>query len=160
MIAAVWVLSAVLTAIMTMVVPVDIIWPLTVMDFSDKIRPIILLMTSASFIVVTNVHLFHKISNLKRKARESEILGNEEESTRLAKLVRLLCSQSKATRTLLIVGGIDVIANILICTAYVALHHSMDDTINIYLQQFSVYSVEATILLSHSLTYGISSKEI
>ena len=162
MIAAVWGMSAGLTVISTIIVPVDIVWPLAVINFSYQIIPFILFarLTAAAFIIVTNAYLFHKVAESKRKARENKTQGNEEEATRFGKIMRLLRSQSKATITLSIVGGIDVVANIFICITYILLNHLAEDTVNIYIHEFLMYPIESAVLLSHSLTYGIYTKEI
>ena len=56
---------------------------------------------------------------IKRKAIENEKLGNEEETKKFVKLIQLLCSQVKPTNTLLLVGGIDVIGNVLITVMFI-----------------------------------------
>ena len=79
---------------------------------------------------------------------------------RYAKLVQLLRSHLKPTITVLVVGGIDIIANTVLCNGYVKLSHSAEDTTNIDMEQFLMYPLESAVLLSHSLTYGIYMKEI
>ena len=125
MIAAVWVVSAALTVIITIVVPVQIVWALAIINFSDEIIPFILvaMLTMAVFIIVTSAYLFYKVTELKRKARKNKTLENEEQATRFAKLVQLFCSQSKAIIALTIIGEVDVLAKILVCIAYVAINN-------------------------------------
>jgi len=73
------------------------------------------------FILVVNVFLQYKITISNRKARENQKLGNEEEEKRFRKLVQQLQAQTKVTITLLFIGGIDVIANMLILLLYVVI---------------------------------------
>ena len=88
------------------------------------------------------------------------MLDNEEQATRFAKLVQLFCLQSRAIITLKIVGGVDVMANILVCIAYSALNHLAEDTTSIYLKEFLMYPMESAIPLTYSLTYGMYTEEI
>ena len=158
-IAAVWVLSAVLTAIITIIVPANIVWLLAVINFSDDIIPFIMSarLTVAAFILVTNAYLFYKAAASKRKARKNKTQGNQGKAVRYTKLVQLLRSHLKPTVTVLVVGGIDVIANTVLCIRYVKLSHSAEDTTNIDMEQFLMYPLESAVLLSHS---GIYMKEI
>ena len=162
LLSAIWGLSAILTVTSTIVVPVDIVWPLAFFDFQLTIRPFFLVarLTSTIFIIAANVYLFYKVTESNRKVRENERLGCEEEAKRFTKLVQLFRKQSKTIIALLMVGGIDVIANILIPIVYVAFSTSGDKKMNIYFQQFLICSIESSVLLSHSLTYGIYMKQI
>jgi len=162
MIAAVWVVSAALMVIITIVVPVQIVWALAVINFSDEIIPFILFarLTMAAFIIVTSAHLFYKVTESKRKARKNKTQENEEQATRFAKLVQLFRSQSRAIITLKIVGGVDIMANILVCITYGALNHLAEDTTSIYLKEFLMYPMESAIPLTYSLTYGMYTEEI
>ena len=162
LLAAVWGSSAILTVTVTIVVPVDIAWPLAVIDYQYTILPFYLLarLTSAIFIIVANVYLFYQVTKSNRKLKQNERLGCEEEAKGFTKLVQLFRSQSKTTTALLVVGGIDVVANIFIPIVYVAFSFSADGTTNIYLHQFLMYPIESSLLLSHSLTYGIYMKKI
>ena len=117
-------------------------------------------LTAAAFILVTNAYLFYKAAASKRKARKNKTHGNQEKTARYTKLVQLLRSHLKPTITVLVVGGIDVIANTVLCIRYVKLSHSAEDTTNIDMEQFLMYPLESAVLLSHSLTYGIYMKEI
>ena len=145
-----------------MIVSVNIIWLLAVINFSDEIILFIMSgrLTVAAFILVTNVYLFYKAATSKRKARKNKTHGNQEKAARYTKLVQLLHSHLKPTITVLVVGGIDVIVNTVLCIGYVKLSHSAEDTNNIYLEQFLMYPLESAVQLSHPLTYGIYMKEI
>ena len=74
MIAAVWVVSAALTVIITIVIPVQIVWALAIINFSDEIISFILFvrLAMAAFIIVTSAYLFYKVAELKEKARKNK----------------------------------------------------------------------------------------
>ena len=163
--AAVWGLSAVMTVIITIFIQVDIVWPLASFDFQLTVIPFFVFawLTSTVFIIAANVYLFYKVAESNRKVRENERLGCEEEARRFTKLVQLFRKQSKTIIALLVVGGIDVIANILIPIVYVAfttLATSANGTTIIYFWHFLTLTIESGILLSHSFTYGIYMKKI
>ena len=98
------------------------------------------------------------ISN--RKAKENERLGNEDEVKRFQKLLQLLCTQAKPTVTLLLIGGIDVIGNILIPFLYAAIGISVDLSKVVYFKHFLMYPLSMSLLLSHPLVYGLYMKKI
>ena len=119
--AAVWGLSAILTITTTIVVPVDLLWALAVNSWDLSIFPYLVIprLFSVISITVANILLQYKITITTRKAEENKRLGNEEEK-RLNKLVKTFQAQIKTTITLFLVGGIDVMADILLPIMYVA----------------------------------------
>ena len=161
MLATMWGLSTILTIIIVAIVPVDIVWPLVVVVWHPSIFPFILVprLTSAVSVIVANAFLQYKITISNRKAKENERLGNEEEIKKSKKLLRELRAQAKSTITLFIVGGIDVLANMLLPGVYAAI-----DTVagpsKLYLIQFLTYPIEFCIRLSHPLLYGLYMKKI
>ena len=160
--ATVWGLSAIITVVNTLYVSFEIIWPLAVIKFEKTYISSYALvrLTSAAFIIVANIYLYWQVTKSNMKATENTKLGNEEEAKRFTKLVQLIRSQSKTTLTLLMLGGIDIIASVLIPTMYVVISFSADDITSLYLQQFLMYPIESGILLCHSLTYGMYMKKI
>lgn len=160
--ATVWGLSAIITLAIILLIPFEIIWPLAVIKFEKTYISSYAFarLISATFIIITNIYLYCQVTKSNRKAAENERLGNEEEAKRFTKLVRLIRSQSKTTMILLMLGGIDVIATVLIPTMYLVISFSADDITSLYLQQFLMYPIESGILLSHSLTYGMYMKKI
>ena len=79
---------------------------------------IVVQLTSTVSIIVPNAFLHYKITLLNRKAKENERLGNEEDEKKFKRLHQELQSQVKATITLFLVCGIDVVANILLPVTY------------------------------------------
>ena len=68
-----------------------------------------------NIIIVANSFLYYKIYESNRKAKENEQLENKDEAK---KFKMLLCMQTKPIITLLLIGGIDVIGNVLISFVY------------------------------------------
>ena len=160
MLAAMWGLSAILTIIITVTVPVDVLWPLGVVYWHTPIFPyfLTLRLMSAMSIITVNILLQYKITISNRKAKENQRLGNEEK--RGKKLVQVFQEQAKATTMLFLVGGIDVIANILLPVTYVVLGRSVDPDKHIYFLQFLMHPIETGVLLSQILVYGLYMKKI
>ena len=162
MLAAMWGLSTILTIIITVIVPVEIVWPLGLTRWHYTIFPIVVIprLTSTVFIIVANVFLQYKITITNRKARENRRLGNEEEAKRFTKLVQVFQTQVKATITLFLVGGVDVIANIMIPVMYAVIYVSVEPNKIIYFEQFLMYPIQFCLLLSHPVLYGLYMKKI
>ena len=162
MLAALWGISLILIIMITMIVPTDIVWPLGLIYYHSSITPFFVLpqLASAVLIIITNVVLQYKVILSSRKAKENEKLGNEEEAKRFKKLVQLLRARVKPTVTLIMVGGIDIIGNIVISFMYIGIKHSVRPNVSFYLEQFLMYSITASLQLSHSLVYGCYMKKI
>ena len=162
LLAAIWGVSLILTIMVTIIVPATIVWPLAFVDFHPTIVPFFVIprLTSAAFITAANVFLQYKVFVSNRKAKENERLGNEEEVRRFTKLARLLRVQVKPTITLLLVGGIDVIGNIIIIIMYIVIEASAQPSKKAYLDQFLMYPIVANLLASHPLIYGLYMKKI
>ena len=73
-------------------------------------------------------------------------MGNEEEVKKFEKLLQELRAQVKATITLFLVGGIDILANMLLPGVYAAID-TWAGSNNIYLIQFLTYPIEVCIIL-------------
>ena len=95
-----------------------------------------------------------------RKAKENERLGNEEEAKKFQKLIQLLRMQMKPTITLLLVGGIDVIGNVLISFMFGIIRtFSTEPNVSYYLA-FLMHPLFASLSMSHPLVYGFYMKKI
>ena len=77
--ALMWILSAILTTIITVTLPADIFWPLALFrrHYIFYIILVILRLMSTVFIIATNVFLQCKITISNRKAEESKRLGSK-----------------------------------------------------------------------------------
>ena len=160
--AAMWGLAAILTTIITITVPVKIVWALALIQWHCMALPIVLIprIISTVFIIAANIALQHKLTVSNRKAEENKRLGNEEEAKRFTKLVQVFRTQTKATITVFIVGGIDVIANILIPITYTVILLSLEPSERIYYEQFVMHPMQFCLLLSHPVLYGLFIKKI
>ena len=160
--AAMWAFSLILSVIISIVVPIDIIWPLALIYYHATIAPFFVFprLTSAVFIMVANIFLYYTVIVSNRKAKENERLGNEEETKKFKKLIQLLRSQVKPTVTLLLVGGIDVIGNVLISSMYTTVKVSTQPNTTFYLERFLMYPINMSLLIFHPLVYGLYMKKI
>ena len=107
MLAAMWGLSTILTIIIMIIVPRDIVWPLGIMLFHQKIYPILVVPQSISIICImaANSFLQYKITVSNRKAAENQRLGNEGEAKNFKTQLLEVQAQAKATITLFLVGA-------------------------------------------------------
>ena len=160
--ATMWGLSTIMAITITIIVPIDIAWPLALVDWHPTYAPFIMIsrLTSSIFIIIANLFLYYKVTISNRKARENERLGNEAEATKFKKLTQTLKAQTKLTITLLMVGGIDVIANIMIPVLHVIISLTVQPHAKVFVEQFFLYPLKACLLLSHPLVYGLYMKKI
>ena len=162
MLAAMWGLSAILTTIIMITVPIDIVWPLGLTHYHQTVYPILVVpqLISIVCIVAANGFLKYKITLSNRKAAENERLGNEEEVKNFKTLLQEVRAQAKATITLFLVGGIDVIDNILQTVTYAIIETSVESNKKLYVIVFTYQFMEACALLSQILVYGLYMKKI
>ena len=161
-IASMWGLSLILTIMITIIVPVSIVWPLALIYYNPIVVPFFVLprLMSAAFIIVTSVILHYKVVVSNRRAKENQKLGNEEEAKQLQKIVEQLRAQVKPIITLLLVGGIDVIGNVIISFMYSTIKILIEPMKGFYIEQFLMHPITTFLLLSHSLVYGLYVKKI
>ena len=166
MVIATWVVSAIAAANMIVFAPHPIMWPFGTMFASrGRIRLITLVplrFASAAFIVAVNVFLYYKVRQSNKKAEENMRTGSagQEETSRLNKLVKKLRSQTKTAITLLLLGGIDGIANVLIPLIHIVVISKLGPTGRLYAVQFLSYTLQSCVPISHSLVYGFYMKQI
>ena len=160
--AAMWGVSLILAIMVTVIVPVDVVWPLATVNTHITAFPFFAVprLTSAVCIIAANVFLYYQVTISNRKAKENERLGNEDEVKRFQKLIQLLRTQAKPTITLLLVGGIDVIGQVLITITYATIGISVDPSTFFYLKHFLMYPLDMSLLASHPLVYGLYMKKI
>ena len=104
---------------------------------------------------MANFFLYYKVYESNRKAKENEQLENEDEAKEFKILIQLLGMQMKPIITLLLVGGIDVIGNVLISFAYTLIKVSTEPNTIFYLEQVLMYPIIVSLLINHSLVYGL-----
>ena len=86
----------------------------------------------------------YKITISNSKAKENKRLGNEEEVKKFNRLVQEVKAQAKATITLFVVGGIDIIASILFPIVYVLICTFVEPDKN-YLSQFIIFPLQTSV---------------
>ena len=109
--------------------------------------------------VAANGFLQYKIAITNRKAKENQRLGNEK-MKKFKKLSQEIRAQAKATITMFLVGGIDVIANILHIVIYVVSKTLIGSNKKMYILIFSFQLIGASFLLSRILIHGLYMKKI
>ena len=161
MLTVMWGLSIILAIMIGFIVPIDIVWPLALVDWNILYIPFIVTpqITSAVFIMAANVFFLYKVVITNRKARENEELTTKE-AKRFRNLAQMLRAQIKPTITLFLAGGVDVMANIMIPVLYLVIGFSVDPLTKVYIEQFFLYPLRSSLLLSHSLVYGFYMKRI
>ena len=161
MLAAMWGISAIVIIIIMITVPFDVFWSIGMMHFHRIIFAILAFprIISIICIVAANGFLQYKITISNRKAAENQRLGNED-AKRSKNLLQVVRIQAKATITLFIVGGIDVIANILQTVIYVAIDALVEPNMKTYISMFSYQLIETCFYLSRTLVYGLYMKKI
>ena len=161
MLAVMWGTATILTTIMIATGLIDIDWPQALIYYHR--RAFLFFIVPRAILIVTiiaaNIFLQYKITISNRKAKENERLGNEEEIKKFNRLVQEVKAQAKATITLFVVGGIDIIASILLPIIFVLIHTFMEPD-KIYFSQFIVLPLQTSVLLSHPLLYGLYMKKI
>ena len=142
MLTPMWGLSAILGMIIIIAVPVDIVWPLGFMYFHPSVYLIIAILQvmSTIFILATNSYLQYNVTLSNRKAAENQRLGNEEEVKKFKNTLQEVRAQAKATITLFLVGGIDVIANILQTVTYTAIEMLVEPNKKMYTLIFAYHT--------------------
>ena len=165
MVVSTWVVSAILAAATTALVPHHILWPFgatTTTEHSKRIAiqgPIRVI--AAAFIIATNAFLYYKVHQSNKKAKENMRTGSsgEEETKRLNKLVQKLRSHMKPTISLLLLGGIEAIISLLLPITHMNIG-ALGPAGELYVSQFFLYTIHSCIRLSHSLVYGLYMKQI
>ena len=80
--------------------------------------------------------------------------------SRLRNYFNCFILQVKPTITLLLVGGIDVIGNVLISFIFTTIKISVEPNNSYYLEQFLMYPMNVFLLMCHPLVYGLYLKKI
>ena len=86
--------------------------------------------------------------------------NDEKEINRLKRTLHKFQKQIKTTVSLLILGGVDGIINLLTMAILIIMIRFLPLSIHSYLLQFVIYPILCVQLMSHSLLYGIYMKDI
>ena len=155
-------MSLILSVMSTTVEPADVVWPLALVYFNGNVRLLFIIprLTSAVLIAIVNIFLYYQVWVCNRKAKENERLGNEEEAKKFQKLIQLLRIQMKPTITLLLVGGIDVIGNVLISFMFGTIRTFSTEPKTSYYLAFLMNPLISSLSMCHPLVYGFYMKKI
>ena len=162
MIVTMWGASTILTIIIILTVPLDIVWPLATLHWHTNIYAIIAAprLLAVICIVAANSFLHYKITISNRKAEENQRLRNEEQVKKFKRLLKEIRAQAKPTITLFLVGGIDILADIVLTFAYAAIEAYVEPNMKLYVLRFSFEAMESCVFLSQILVYGYYMKKI
>ena len=160
--AAMWGTSIILTMVSIIIVPFHIIWPLAMPYWHENILAIIAAprLLAIICIVAANSFLYYQITVSNRKAEENQRLGNEEQVKNFRKFLKEIRAQTKPTMTLFLVGGIDILADILLSFIYAVIDASLESNNKLYALRFTFYTLETCVSLSQILVYGFYMKKI
>ena len=158
--AAMWGLSTILSTIAMVTIPIDIVWPLGLIHIHPTGIAVLTQLISPVCIVAANGLLQYKITMSNRRAKENQRLGNEEEAKNSKKHLQKVKAQPKATITLFLIGGIDVIANILQIVTYLLIYSLIESNKKLYVLGFLLQLTENGLLFSEMLVYGLYMKKI
>ena len=117
---------------------------------------------SLSIITVTSIYLRYKIIKCNRLFHCVTRNASQQRKAFLAgRLAEILQKQLRPTLSILIVGGIDAIFNLLFVILYMALvFANVTPLTQLYMIQFLLTPIQICQSLSHSMSYGVYNKEI
>ena len=122
------------------------------------------LVFSALFIISTSVYFYLKIKRSKRYFHQVQQTGQERNSTKHGRILEMLQEQLKPAISVFFLGGFDAALNLLLPVLFTIMRTYLSDKdpriITIYTLQLGVLPVQLCQSLSHSLAYGIYSKQI
>ena len=127
---------------------------------------VFLLVLSAILIVCVNVYLYVQVNKSKQKLEESmRIHGTDgrndyKENKQLERRYHKFRKQVKITMSLLVLGGVDGIINLLTMMTIIIMNRFLSISLTLYVFQFVAYPLLCVQLMSHSLLYGMYMKDI
>ena len=80
--------------------------------------------------MAANSFLYYQVTISNRKAEENQRLGNEEQVKKFKKFLKEIRAQAKPTMTLFLVGGIDILADVLLIFTYALINISLESNKN------------------------------
>ena len=117
---------------------------------------------SVALTVATNVYLYYITVQSNNRLQQNLKLSerNEQKINRLRRLLHALQKQTKPTLSVLILGGIDCVVNLLRSVLYgLANTYFPSDVVKAYIMQFS-HLLGCCQTLSHYFVYGLYTRDI
>ena len=162
-----WIISSIMTFIIYLPAPFAFVGSFGIYTPVEKpigrvILFVFLLVLSTILIVCVNVYLYVQIYKSKQKLEENMRThgtadGNIEQLRRTNHKFR---KQVKITLSLLALGGVDGIINLLTMITLIVSDRFLSGSTSVYSFQFAAYPLLCVQLMSHSLLYGIYMKDI
>ena len=163
-IALVWGLAILITLVLVFQVPYEHVYPFA-KCYGLSGFPLIylfkgfLLVSSTALIIAINVYLYYKILQSNNRLEENSRLYGESSATarRHAAFRKKLRSHIKPTVSVLLLGGIDGLINLLIPILHISLRLTLGNNsiVRVYVVEAVIFPLRWIQLLCHPLVYGL-----
>ena len=118
-----------------------------------------MLVSSTVLIIAINLYLYYEILQSNKKLKENMQLHGESSTTARRHVARKkkLRRHIKPTTSMLLLGGIDGLINLLIPVLFIIFRFTLDDDsiARVYATEFLIFPIQWVQLLSHPLVYGL-----
>lgn len=163
-----WIISSIMTLVIYLPAPFSFVGSFGVYTPVEKpigrvILLVFLLVLSTILIVCVNVYLYVQIYKSKQKLEENMRTHGTDgniEQLQLKRITYKFQKQVKITLSLLALGGVDGIINLLTMITLIVSDRFLSGSNSVYSFQFVAYPLLCIQLMSHSLLYGIYMKDI
>jgi len=118
---------------------------------------VFLILSSTAVVIAINVYLYCKILETNRKHRDNMRLHGAVSRTisKLEAIRTRLREQIKPTVSVLLLGGLDGIFNIILSLTFVSLSLVSNSLVRVYVVEFWVIPLQWLQILCHPLVYGL-----
>ena len=167
-IAAVWGLGILITSALIFQLPYVQVYPFARCYVINGFQPIylfkaVVLAFSTVLIVAINIYLYYQILKSQKKHEENMRLHGESSPTtrRHAALRKNLQKHVKPTVSVLLLGGIDGLCNLLVPILYISFRLILGNAVaRLYIAEFVIIPLQWFQLMCHPLVYGLYMTEI
>ena len=118
---------------------------------------VFLMLLSTGLVIAINIYLYYKVLETNRKHRDNMRLhgAGSRATSKLEALRTRLREQVKPTVSILLLGGLDGIFNIILLLTYVSLGFVSDSIVRDYVVVFWVIPLHWLQIMCHPLVYGL-----
>ena len=168
MLAVTWIISSINSATIfsspfRFVGPLGTYTPIEKKPTEGAILLVSVLVLTVILILSVNVYLYVQINQSRKKLEENMRIhgsNDDDEKIKLKRTYRRFQKLIKTTVSLLVLGGVDGIINLLTLMTVIVINRLLSVSVTLYALQFVVYPLLCVQLMSHSLGYGIYMKDI
>ena len=166
MLAVIWIISSINTAAIfsasfRFVGPLGTYTPIE-KPTEGAILFVFILVLTVILILSVNVYLYAQINQSRKKLEENMSTHgtrDDDEKIKLKRTYRRFQKLIKTTVSLLVLGGVDGMINLLTLTTVIVMNRLLSVSVTLYALQFVVYPLLCVQLMSHSLGYGVYMKD-